>query len=451
MQLLSVARHLVRWPGMDNETTPAFAATHERAQPLGRAITLTIANHPDLRRIGQMACLDDRELAAGICRGTPHFGTAPGHGHPLDDRFISRTPTRFIRQGGDLDVRVRGRVHRNGRALQDSALLTAAELAQGVALTFGDRVTLFLREGPRVSWGKLEAVGGTSPEFRQVHEAVLRSSALDGAVLVCGPIGSRRAAVCRALHDRSARAEAPFVEAQTTEAPDACIARARSGTLVLLDLDETGLSPEWLSRIERTRDVRILATTAVPTTLPLALRSAFRDHIVLPHRLPVEDRFVHFGRALVSRLDAIDRTSLVYREPPWMGPDVTDALLERSWTGGWHEVATFAHRIAMESPDERAVLPAVPIESTLQAERDALYSLLAPHAFRISVAARSAGMSPNTLRRRMHAAGLPIASQLTAAQIDAAAERTHGDLEAMARELGVAVHGLRMRRAALET
>ena len=69
--------------------------------------------------------------------------------------------------------------------------------------------------------------------------------------------------------------------------------------------------------------------------------------------------------------------------------------------------------------------------------------------YRISVAAKAAKLSPNTLRRRMRDAGLPVASDLTDAQVKAAAKETGGDVASMARLLRVSVHGMRLRWAEL--
>lgn len=436
---------------MDAETTPVAPGTHERTRLPAREVTATIACHPDLRRIGEMATFDDRALAVGISRHAPRFGQSPDAGEALADRFVSRTPTRFLRRGADLEVRVAGRVEREGRPLPDGALLSAAELARGVWLTLGERVALFLREAPQAAWGVLPEVGGTSPAIRRVHEAVLRMSRLDGAVLVTGPVGSRREAVCQAIHRRSSRADGPFVA--TRLLPDtsipALLDRARRGTLVLVE--PAGVPLALLQAIEAGDPAapRILVIAESPDALAVELRTRFPDHVALPSRLPVEDGIAHFGSALVERLVELGRDGLIERESPWLSPEDVMALPAEP-DGGWRAIAAFAHRIAVESPDAHAVLPAPPTAPSLEAERDALIQLLEPHRYRISVAARAAGISPNTLRRRMHEAGMAVASELTDAQVRAAERRTGGDVEAMARELRVSVHGLRIRWAELK-
>src|SRR5262249_53406143 len=139
---------------------------------------------------------------------------------------------------------------------------------------------------------------GTSPSMRQLFDLIARVGPTDANVLIAGETGTGKELVARALHARSARADAPFVAVNCAAIPEALLEselfghvrgaftdartnrlglfqQAHGGTLFLDEIGDLGpaLQPKLLRALqERTIrpigsdqevqvDVRVLAAT----------------------------------------------------------------------------------------------------------------------------------------------------------------------------------------------
>jgi DNA-binding NtrC family response regulator len=224
------------------------------------------------------------------------------------------------------------------------------------------------------------------------------------------------------------------------------VAAQDAGVLWLRDLaaaaaDRVPVIEQLLS--QRSGGPRVVATAERLEDVPEALRKRFDDTVVLPGQLDAEDVAWHLGRGLVKRLTEVDRVELVDRDPGWMLSATLERLLTVPWKGDSRDVGNLARRLALESPDTAMEIPVQSAEGVLS-DADLLVALES-QAYRISATARSLSMSPNTLRKRMSSMGLPSASDLQTADIEAASAQTGGDVEEMARMLRVSAQGLRLR------
>jgi hypothetical protein len=427
---------------------------------------LTIACHPDLRRIGEVADVEPETLAAGVCRLFPAFGPAGApDGRPLEDRRVSRQPVRLQVGATGLTLHPTATTRLNGAAVEGAARLSDAVCRQGFLVSFGKGVLVHVREHPD-GIPSTPALLGLGVETVRLEAALRRLAPLAGPLLITGP-ASRDDAVTALL---ALRGGGPTIDFSLTGAGSAAavrdalfgaaerpglVGRAAGGVLWLRDLDhaDPGMVPvleQVLAAGEQVIDgvvqrarVRVVATADTADDLPAALRSRFDDHLEV-HPCAPEDAAWVFGGAVVERLVEAGREDLVHRSPGWIGASTMTRLLTRPALGDAREVANLARRVALASPDSAMELPVeAPVdEPTPDAE---LLATLEANAWRISASARSLGMSPNTLRKRMVGLGIVPASELTDAQITRAAAEAEDDVEQMARLLRVSAQGLRLR------
>jgi len=128
---------------------------------------------------------------------------------------------------------------------------------------------------------RAEALVGSSPAMRSVHEQILRLAATDSTVLITGETGTGKELCARAIHDHSARSQRMLVRidcARFGGSADELALRlheAQGGTLLVDDVGE--LRPEAQSTLARlfernefedsggalrTADLRLVATTS---------------------------------------------------------------------------------------------------------------------------------------------------------------------------------------------
>lgn len=457
---------------MFDDTTGSIHASDE---PTDARIVVTIVAHPDLQRIGDHATLDRSQLALGIGRNVPSFTARDGQTRPLHARRVSRTPFTMERRDHGLFVSPNPALRIDGVPNESGHLFTESQLARGVLVAVSRSVLLHLRFCPEIHTRPVPGIGGHSPEAQLLHRSIRSLARLETPVLVTGA-PMRVEQVCAALHAQGPRAEQPLIEVGLAGVADAPALQAllhgsqsttgrlqlaERGTLWLRALDD--LEPRMVAVLHQTiggqgggpgtlpyrPDVRFLASARVPANVQPDLAARFTDHIeVAADVLPREDVAWHFGRALVERLQQLGRDALVDRDPPWLPPQVMHEVLARPFPGGLAEVETLARTLAVTSPDSQARCPRAP-EPPQDDQRRELYDLLEANDFRITATSEAAGISPNTLRKRMRDAGLKVATELTGPEIEAALAQTRGNQEAAARALGVSVHGLRMRINAL--
>lgn len=423
---------------------------------------LTLACHPDLRRVGEVADLDAEQMAMGVCRLFPTFGPAgwPSD-RPLDDRRVSRQPVRFDIGAEGLTLHPTATTRLNGAAAEGPTRLSDNVCRSGFLVSFGKGVLVHVREHVDGLLGEAPLLG-VSAEAGRVERALRRLAPLEGPVLIEGSADRDEAVgVLARLRGRGEFVDLTLAGVGTAAAlhdalfgPEGSVVRAGPGVLWLRDIGQADdgmvpvleqlLAPAPASGELLGSRARVVATVASANDVPASLRARFDDVVVLPARCPMEDVAWRLGRGLVERLTEVGREELVTRSPGWVGASTMTRLLALD-SGPGREVDNLARRLALESPDSGLELPTVAPSSDGSVSDDALLVELEGRGWRISAAARALGMSPNTLRKRMGALGLVSASDLTAEQISAASTDHGQDVEAMARSLRVSAQGLRLR------
>jgi two-component system nitrogen regulation response regulator GlnG len=180
----------------------------------------TIAWHPDVARVGQVAALSDliEHNAAVLQRDAPVF-FKPGSsiGSPIDDRYLSRDPAVIVAsQGKGFELR-RGpsstEVELDGAPFTGSRPLTPENLARGLVLTVGRRF-VFVLHAVRFPIARSPDMGllGSGDAIEEVRRLVLRVAPRQAPVLIRGRSGTGKELVARAIHAQSARATGRFVD-----------------------------------------------------------------------------------------------------------------------------------------------------------------------------------------------------------------------------------------------
>ena len=371
-------------------------------RPEHSSLRLTIALHPDLRRIGETAVLSHWGEAARLhlSRLEPDFFSSQGRcTGPLADPYISRSP--LVVSTSSAGVRIdpngsRTRLRVDGRA-SSAASLDTAVLDRGVALTLGERVVLLLQRTARVD-DKPPRYGliGESAGIDQVRRQVATVAGFHLPVLIRGESGTGKELVARALHAASPRAARPHLSINVAALPehvaiaelfghargsftgaiqarDGYFRQADSGTIfldevgeasveiqaALLRVLETGEVQPLGGAATRHVDVRVLAATDADLDTRIregSFRAALYHRlaafeITVPalreRREDIPRLFVHF---LAKELALAERGALFDR----IAGDSTEALaveamewmLLNEWAGNVRELNNFTRRIA---------------------------------------------------------------------------------------------------------
>ena len=397
-----------RGPYDDDSTRPGRDA---RPPAPPRVLTVTIAYHPDLRRIGDVAHLHalGEGRACDVARSWPDFHTVDGRRTgPLADRSVSRAPLQLVPDaaGGVTIQGPHATALVNGRRLSAPLRLTAEAQGAGVALLLGDDVLLLLHahEPPDPPWPPKYGLVGESSALQRVRADILDVAGAALPVLLRGESGVGKEMVARALHAASPRAARPCVcinlaalSPQTavaelfghsrgaftgaTQARDGYFRDAHTGTLFL---DEIGdASPEvqvLLLRAletgeiqpvgggpERRVDVRLIAATDSDLE-DAVLRGDFR--VSLLHRLagyeirlpPLRQRrddiprlFLHFARDALLRRGVDDPDeALASRVRPWLPASLMQRVLLHDWPGNVRQLGNVVRQFVTRALGGRA-------------------------------------------------------------------------------------------------
>jgi two-component system nitrogen regulation response regulator GlnG len=401
---------------------------------------LTIASHPDSRRVGErcllLALLAGREIA--LSRTSPDFtpcGSALGT--PLRDPFVSRRPIRLLLDAHGA-VRLLADADGSGVALGEApvhgeARVGPAALAAGVALVLADRLVVVL---PLVDLDiddtsdSLQMIG-CSAGLGHVRRAVRRLADLTVPVLLRGETGTGKERVARALHDHGPRRSGPFVSVNLGAIPkdlaatelfgatrgaytgatrdrEGFFAAAAGGTLFL---DEVGEAPPEvqaiLLRVLETgemypigshkpvaTDVRLIAATdadleehirAGRFKAPLLHRLAGYEILLPPLRERREDIgliFHHFAREELAAMGEAHR--LAPSDPrgePWLPAALALRLVRYAWPGNVRQLRNITRQIVIYSRGQAQLQ----IDPRLAAELDAGASPPPPDVERLPV------------------------------------------------------------------
>jgi two-component system, NtrC family, nitrogen regulation response regulator GlnG len=371
---------------------------------------LTVLAHPDVQRVGERVLLVG--LPSGreelLSRREPQF-SALGSGilRPLSDPFLSRRPLRLTAgpEPGSivLDCREAGTaVTADGSPVEETRVLSAAEIERGVVLLLAHRVVLLLSRLDPVGQAGLPPLGlvGESVPMLQLRREIQRVAALDVAVLLRGETGTGKELVAQALHQMSPRRLRPFLAANMGAVPatlaaaelfgaargaytgadrkrDGYFQRADGGTLFLDEVGETPpevqvlllraletqeIQPVGSEELRRV-DVRVIAAT--DSDLERAVQTG-RFRAPLLHRLagyeislpPLRQRRDDFGRLffhfLREELASQGDAGLLATPPegrPWVPAGLVARLAEFEWPGNVRQLRNAVRQLVIAGRD----------------------------------------------------------------------------------------------------
>jgi two-component system nitrogen regulation response regulator GlnG len=469
-------------------------------------VTLTIVAHPDPARVGEMAAIEfgaPRRVA--LSRREPLFAAAGAVGRPLEDLHLSRSPVHLSFATGDFPVWSEP----TDASSQIRALHGTASRAWFVTLAgrIGLLVEPVLRpSAPRERHGLLGVSVGI--EQLREHIDVAATSELSAllcgetgtgkelvatAIHAASPRRQRPLVTVNlsAIPESTAasqlfgHARGAFTDA--ARAHDGYFVQADGGSLFLDEIGEAQVSMQvqLLRALEqreiqpiggrvRTVDVRVIAATDADLTAAVGagrFRRAllFRLQGLVVPLLPLRERpadiavqLVHFLAQALQALGRADRLCMrSWQESPWLDLPTVEAALTHRWAGNSRELRATASQAALLGVNKpqvtlttRATMPSPhpspppsppPVEPGVRLTEVAVREALATHGYAVRSAARALQIAPNTLYARMDELGIPRAGELSNSALASARALAGDDLEAMARQLGVSLHGLKRR------
>ncbi len=364
-----------------------------------RMVGLTIAQHPDVARVGEVSELFSERLGgrAELSRLEPLFGAA---GRPLETPLVSRRAIliRTDEQGALLiENAADTRCQVNGQAA-GSERFPAGELEQGIVIELGGSVSCLLHYlgGGERSVDDLGLLG-ESAAVRRLRTSVLQVADSRTPVLVRGESGSGKELVARAIHDNSPRAKRAFVAVNAAAIPQTMAAaalfghsrgaftganvaspgyfgQADGGTLFLDEVGELGrdlqglllraaregeIQPVGDTRPKRV-DVRLLTATDADLetqveqgdfSMPLLRRLEAFTVRVPPLRQRRDDiarLFFHFLRHELEQVgESWKLKAPTASDKPWLPVKLMRRLLTYAWPGNVAELQTVARHIAI--------------------------------------------------------------------------------------------------------
>ena len=424
---------------MADETRQSSAATTRRAQPARkrtpqrRVLGLTIALHPDPRRIGDVA-----RLAVQGGKGVHISRLEPAFTDPitqrsanLGDPFLSRRPITLTPTRGGA-VRVdrepdRMEVSIDGVPVQATSagtVVSSDQIDAGAVIELSDRIVLILHRTAAAPSGPEQKLGliGESEAIRRLRAEIALVCPHDVPTLIRGESGTGKELVARAIAEGGRRGDFPLVSvnmgaispstavsqlfghvrgAFTGAATDhpGYFGRANRGTVFLDEIGEASAELQVMllraletgeiqpvgARQPRRVDVRVLAAT--DADLEQAARDG-RFRAPLLHRLsgfqvdvpPLRERREDIGRLLVhfmreqlgGALDAHQDD-----ETPWLPSALGVRLCRYAWPGNVRQLRNVARRLAIEAgagpiPEELGALDRLLAEEPETAPSSAL-------------------------------------------------------------------------------
>jgi transcriptional regulator with GAF, ATPase, and Fis domain len=340
-----------------------------------------------------------------------------------------------------------------------------AYVQPGVTIALGDSVVRFTPLGDSVEmplWNESRMCGliGGSPLMRRLFDDIARIAATNATVLVTGETGAGKELVAEAIHERSPRADGPFVvldcgavpprlfedqlfgheEGAFTGANRRAIGvfeAAHGGTLFVDEIGELPLDmqPKLLRAVETRRirriggtepidcDVRLVAATNRDLAVEVN-RGGFRADLY--YRVAVAKLHVP---PLRDRIDDLDALATHFAELAG-GPTVDPLPAEfftwartHAWPGNVRELRNAVERaVALhqfgpgEDTETTAALPldvdiSVPFKQAKQTMIDAfdrryVTRLLEAHDWNISAAARAAGVDRMSIYKLLTRLGI---------------------------------------------
>lgn len=467
-----------------------------RKRTRSRVPALTILFHPDGRRAGEQASLDEisNGRAVLLSRNEPGFhppGTAAGltENRPLSDLHISRSPLRLTPGVDPGGCRVetagsRTRLIADGEWVSDSRDFSAAEIRRGVILELADRVVLLLHTLPASPFvaPPLPGLIGESEPMLRVRNEIRRVADLDLPVLIRGETGTGKELVARAIHQSSRRRNAGCLCVNMGAIPATLATselfgsvkgsftgavrdqpgwfqRAHGGTLFLDEIGEAPPEAQVLllrvlengevQRVGSTElqkvDVRLIAAT--DADLEKAIEEG-RFRAPLLHRLagyemqlpPLRERREDFGRLffhfLREELRAIGEERRL--DPPegtapsWLPASIVARLVRHPWPGNVRQLRNAVRQMVVDSRSADSAQVGPLLERLL---REATHQ--APQE--IDEDAEELALAPPAAapRRRTQAAAYRSPSEVSEAELLEALRANRWEVKAAAAQLGV--------------
>ena len=365
---------------------------------------LTLACHPDSRRIGERALLTPLLVRKPVLlsRVDTEFAL-PGSSssRPLADPYLSRNPLRIVAGPAPGSIALEGlssKVAIDGELIAEGHVLPAHAIEAGVVLQLSSRIVLLLHAASGDQPTEVEGLLGHSDGIEGVRKRLRHVAPLDIPVLIVGETGVGKECVAQAVHAQSVRAEKPFVAVNMATLTDHTASaalfghargaftgalarhrgffeRASHGTLfldevadtpaevqaMLLRTLETGRVQPMGDERDRGVDVRVVAATDGDLDDGVTTGS-FRG--ALKHRLagyeihvpPLRRRPDDIPRLLVyflgEELHTLGRASALEHEahsaqPPLAG-ELVARLLTYPFPGNVRELRNVARQLALE-------------------------------------------------------------------------------------------------------
>lgn len=331
-------------------TTATLASVHEH--PADRAWSLFVAHHPKEEFFGRRI-LVTRSVALG--RHEHQFG-----GGVLVDENVSREHAMLEVKGDQLLVTDKGShngTYHNGKRIQQASLVPGDVLELGRLL--------FVVEYGRVAHERApDDLPGASEAYLRILAALRRPATRGAPVLLWGETGTGKTRLSRFIHEYRSTS-GPLVVARGKALPStfdearALVSEAKSGTLLLENIDETGPAAQqwlvdWLDRTLAARPGSSDAAYQVVATLqgdPDVLVQEGRLRGDLVHRFrgwrfrlpPLRERRVDipvqaqvFARQYGSSYTSIDQPLML-------------RLLRHEWPGNVRELEAIVERAAVQS------------------------------------------------------------------------------------------------------
>lgn len=205
-----------------NTDTYQFRPEDALAREITLVPALTIAFHPDVRRIGERVALPGlgdvpaARAAVRIARGEPSFGRPYARaGRPLASPFVSRRPIVLYREGDSIIIDPTGSgtdLALNGHPLSEAVRCDPKAVEGGVVLELSSQIVLVLHRVRSELPLPLPPHGmiGASDAMQSLREQISVSASNDLPVLVRGETGSGKELVARAIHDAGSRVQGPY-------------------------------------------------------------------------------------------------------------------------------------------------------------------------------------------------------------------------------------------------
>jgi two-component system nitrogen regulation response regulator NtrX len=324
-----------------------------------------------------------------------------------------------------------------------------------------ERVNAALSEELRDEW----AMVGESVAMRALRKQIELVAPTDGRVLIYGESGTGKELVARAIHARSLRAAAPFVELNCSAVPEELIESElfghvrgaftgatgpKRGKFELADgatlfLDEVGdmsqrvqakvlrvLEEQRFSPVGSNAQVRVDARVIAATNKQLDVeieRGNFRPDLfyrlnVIPFEVPpLRDRLEDVP-ALVEHFN--EKFSRAYGKPPKkFDADAIEALRNYTWAGNVRELRNTVERVVIMHAKQKVAASDLPPlggeepapaplkfssfkEASEAHQRDFIRAKLAEAEGNVTRAAELMGIDRSHLYRRMRALGIKV-------------------------------------------